>query len=199
MKIGIIGAGAVGRAVARALSRGGMAATIANSRGPDTLREIAEIAGPGIVAGTREEAAAADLVVVAVNWSKIPAALAGLPDWNGRIVVDANNAIEAPLLQPIDLDGLTSSEFFARLVPGARVVKALNHLHADMISINPGREGGRRVLFVAGDDRAANGAVAALADRLGFYGIELGTLREGGALFQFPGGPLTSLNLVRFE
>jgi predicted dinucleotide-binding enzyme len=41
----------------------------------------------------------------------LPAALAGLPDWNGRIVIDANNPIEAPLFKPVDLDGRVSSEF----------------------------------------------------------------------------------------
>jgi len=45
-----------------------------------------------------------------VNWSKLPSALAGLPDWNGRIVIDANNPIETPLFQPADLGGRASSE-----------------------------------------------------------------------------------------
>jgi predicted dinucleotide-binding enzyme len=128
MTIGIIGAGAIGSALARALARAGIAATLANSRGPDSLAELVRELGPTIKAGTRKEAAAASLVLVAVNWSKLPAALAGLPDWAGRIVIDANNPIEAPLFRPVDLAGRSSSEVFADLVPGARVVKAFNHL-----------------------------------------------------------------------
>ena len=84
--------------------------------------------GPTIVAGTREEAAAKDMVFVAVNWSKLPAALSGLPNFTGRIVVDANNPIEAPLFKPAELGGRTSSEIVAGMVPGARLIKAFNHL-----------------------------------------------------------------------
>ena len=101
--IGIIGAGNIGQAFARTLARKGIEATIANSRGPQTLAELVASIGPSIKAGTLHEAAAKDIVLVAVNWSKLPAALAGLPDWNGRIVVDANNSIEAPLFKPVDL------------------------------------------------------------------------------------------------
>jgi predicted dinucleotide-binding enzyme len=111
--IGIIGAGNIGQAFARTLARNGIEATIANSRGPETLAELVAAIGPSIKAGTLQEAAAKDIVLVAVNWSKLPAALAGLPDWNGRIVIDANNSIEAPLFKPVDLGGRFSSEVFA--------------------------------------------------------------------------------------
>ncbi|MGO7280746.1 NAD(P)-binding domain-containing protein, partial [Rhizobium ruizarguesonis] len=79
-----------------------IAATISNSRGPDTLQELTEELSPHITAGTIEEAAKADLVLVAVPWSKLPKALGGLPDWAGRIVIDANNPIEAPLFKPAE-------------------------------------------------------------------------------------------------
>ena len=98
--IGIIGAGAIGSAFARALAGKGLKAIIANSRGPESLAELARELGPSITPGTREQAAAQDIVLVAVNWSKLPAALAGLPDFGGRIVIDANNPIEAPLFEP---------------------------------------------------------------------------------------------------
>ena len=55
--------------------------------------------------GNAREAARADIVFVAVNWTKLPAALGGLADWGGRIVIDANNPIEAPLFKPVDLKG----------------------------------------------------------------------------------------------
>ena len=99
MSIGIIGAGNIGLAVAKTLSRAGITATIANSRGPDSLKESLAVLGPTIKAGTREQAASADIVLIAVNWSKLPAAVAGLPAWGGRIVIDANNPIEAPLFK----------------------------------------------------------------------------------------------------
>jgi len=197
--IGIIGAGNIGRAIAAALARKGIAATLSNSRGPETLAELVATFGPSITAGTREEAASKDIVFVAVNWSKLPAAMGELPGWNGRIVVDANNPIEAPLFQPADLGGRTSTAVFAEMVPGARVVKAFNHLLAAVLAGDPTSEGGRRVLFYSGDDAAAKAEIGALIDRLGFFGIDLGDLAVGSRLVQFPGGPLPAHNLVKFD
>jgi predicted dinucleotide-binding enzyme len=197
MTIGIIGSGAIGTAFARTLARAGIEATVSNSRGPDSLKDLVSELGPLIKAGTRDEAARADIVFVAVNWSKLPAALAGLPDWSGRIVIDANNPIEAPLFKPVDLKGRISSEVVADLVPGARVVKAFNHLRADILASDPQAAGGRRVLFYSGNDNAAKAEVAALIDRIGFVGIDLGSLAVGGRLAQFPGGPLPNQNLVK--
>jgi predicted dinucleotide-binding enzyme len=197
MSIGIIGAGNIGLAVAKTLSRAGIAATIANSRGPESLKESVAALSPTIKAGTREQAASADIVLIAVNWSTLPAAVAGLPPWGGRIVIDANNPIEAPLFKPVDLHGLISSQVVADLVTGARLVKAFNHLRADVLASEPRADGGRRVLFYSGDDSAAKAEVGALIDRLGFAGIDLGPLAVGGKLAQFPGGPLPNQNLIR--
>ena len=197
MSIGIIGSGAIGMALARTLARSGIQAIISNSRGPDSLKQMTCELGPLIEAGTREQAARADIVIVAVNWTKLPAALGGLADWGGRIVIDANNPIEAPLFKPIDLNGRVSSEVVADLVSGARVVKAFNHLRADVLSGDPRADGGRRVLFYSGDDKAAKAEVADLIDRIGFIGIDLGSLAVGGKLAQFPGGPLPNQNLIK--
>jgi predicted dinucleotide-binding enzyme len=198
MTIGIIGSGNIGSAFAKTLARAGIKATIANSRAPASLSDVVRELGPSIEAGTRDQAASADIVLVAVNWAKLPAALAGLPAWGGRIVIDANNPIEAPLFKPVDLNGAASSEVFSDLVPGARVVKAFNHLQAHVLAGDPRAEGGRRVLFYSGDDAGAKAEVGALIDRIGFFGIDLGPLAVGARLVQFPGGPLPVHNLVKF-
>src|ERR1700716_520904 len=142
MTIGIIGSGAIGAAFARTLSRAGIKATISNSRGPNSLKELVRELGPAIKAGTREEAARADIVFVAVNWTKLPAALAGLAPWGGRIVIGAHNPIAAPLFKPVDLHGLVSSQVVADLATGARVVKAFNHLRAEVLAADPRSDGG---------------------------------------------------------
>lgn len=197
MNISIIGAGAIGSAIARSLSRAGIAATIANSRGPQSLAALhAEL--PGIRPVAIEEAAKADVVFLAVQWSRIADAVRDLPAWDGRIVVDANNAIEAPSFQAVDLGGRASSLVLAGLLPGARVVKGFNHLAAALLQSDPQAEGGRRVLFYSGDDADARHTVGQLIERLGFAGVDLGTLDGGGRLAQFPGGPLPVLNLVKF-
>ncbi|MDB5551289.1 MAG: hypothetical protein JWL86_1273 [Rhizobium sp.] len=198
MSIGIIGAGSIGSAFARALARSSIHATIANSRGPESLSGLAKELSPWIEAGTVVQAASADIVLVAVPWTKLPKALAGLPAWGGRIVIDANNPIEAPLFTPAELDGRLSTEIVADLVPGARVVKAFNHLLANLLGSDPHFEGGSRVLFFSGDDASAKADVAALITKLGFFGIDLGPISVGGKLAQFPGGPLPALNLVKF-
>lgn len=127
-----------------------------------------------------------------------PAALADLPDFGGRIVIDANNPIEGPLFKPAELAGRASSAVFSDLVPGARGVKAFNHLQPHLLAGDPGAEGGKRVLFYSGDDAGDKSEIGALVDRLGFFGIDLGALAVGARLVQFPGGPLPALNLVRF-
>lgn len=198
MSIGIIGAGLIGSAFARTLARAGIEATISNSRGPDSLKELVGELGPSIKAGTVEQAASADIVVIAVNWSKLPQALAGLPAWNGRIVINANNAIEAPAFKPVDLKGRLSSEVVGDLVPGAKLVKALNHLPAALLAGDPKAEGGQRVLFYSGDDADAKAKVGALFEKLGFFALDLGSLAAGEKMAAFPGGPLAVLNLVKF-
>ena len=197
--IGIIGAGAIGSAFARALARQNINVVIANSRGPQSLAELVADLGPSVRASTVEEAAAQPMVLVAVNWSKLPQALGGLPDFAGRIVIDANNAIEVPGFKAVDLQGRASTEVFSEWVPGARVVKAFNHLLARLLEADPTSEGGKRVLFLTGDDAQARGEVAQLIERLGFFGVDLGPLSVGARLTQFPGGPLPVLNLVKFD
>jgi predicted dinucleotide-binding enzyme len=197
MTIGIIGAGSIGAAFARRLARANIPAIISNSRGPESLADLVKDIGGPIRAGTREEAAAQKIVLVAVNWSKLPAALSGLPNFDGRIVIDANNPIEPPTFQPADLQGRLSTEVFAGYVRGARVVKAFNHLPAALLAEDPHTTGGRRVLFFAGADAPAKAEVADLIDKLGFFGIDLGQVTEGGRAINIPGGGLAILNLIR--
>ncbi len=111
-------------------------------------------------------------MLVAVNGSRLPDALAGLPPFEGRIVIATDNPIEA-LFEPIALHGRTSSEAFVRLVPYERVVKAFNHLRPASRLADPVERGGRRVMFLTGDDARAHATVttvATLIDRLGGYG-----------------------------
>lgn len=205
MSIAIIGAGAIGSAIARNLARNGIDASIANSRGPESLQALTDELGPHIKAVSVKEAAQADIVFVAVPWDRLATALQDLGPWNGRILVDANNAVSmlldannVPSFQAVDLGGRASSEAVAQWAPGARVVKAFNHLIAKPLDSGPKAGGGRRVLFVAGQDADAKATVGNLIERLGFASVDLGGL-EQSRLVQFPGGPLAILNLVKFD
>lgn len=198
MSIGIVGAGAVGSAIASVLARAGIEGKILNRRGPAAMGPLAASLAPYVTLGTRDEVLGANLVFVAVPWGRLGEALAGT-DWTGRIVVDCTNALEGPSFKPVELNGRNSSEAFADFVPGARVVKAFNHLLPHLLAGDPRAEGGRRVLFMAGDDAAAKAVLGDLIDRVGFHRIDLGGLREGGRLLEFPGGPLPALNFVVFD
>jgi predicted dinucleotide-binding enzyme len=195
MTIGIIGAGAIGTAIARLLTQNGFKIQIANSRGPASLAAQVSDLGAHAQAVTVQQASKAELVFLAVNWSKLPLAVKELGPWDGRIVVDTNNPIEAPLFKAFDLAGKASSQVVADMLPGALVVKAFNHLSPALLA-NPDAEGGKRVLFFSGEHHSAKQKVATLMEKLGFFGIDLGTL-EQGRLAQFPGGPLPALNLVK--
>ena len=188
--VGIIGAGRLGQAMARTALRAGRSVVIANSRGPESLTSVVSTLGKGVSAGTVDQAAAARIVIIAVPWDRVPDALRGLA-WNDQIVIDATNDWSAD-----DLNGRTSSELVADLVPGAPVVKAGNTLGADVLGSDPQEVGGQRVIFVSGDDADAKSAVASLFEDAGFAAIDLGNLATGGAMQQIH-HPLAGLNLIR--
>ncbi|KJC40551.1 NADP oxidoreductase [Bradyrhizobium sp. LTSP849] len=213
MSIGIIGAGALGSNVARLLARSRISATIANSRGPESLAALVGELGPSIKAGTAREAASADIVLVALRWVDLEKALGGLPAWNGRIVIDGtnpvaflepdspdaqdpNNPLAAYGIKAIDLGGRHSSEVFRGFVPDARVVKAFNHLDANVLS-KPPELGGQRTLFYSGDDTDAKAEVRKLIEQTGCFPVDLGVLDVGGPLASLPFGSLAAINLVK--
>jgi predicted dinucleotide-binding enzyme len=82
-------------------------------------------------------------------------------------------------------------------VPGARVVKALNHLDVQMLT-QPELAGGQRVQFFSGDDAPAKAEVRKLLEAMGFYAVDLGALDVGGPLAQLPFGPLAAINFAKF-
>ena len=189
-RVGIVGAGRLGQAMARTARRAGRDVVIANSRGPESLGSVVSALGEGVTPGTANEAAAGGVVVLAVPWGRVPEAIDDV-QWNGQIVIDATNDWAAD-----DLQGRTSSELVADLVAGARVVKAANTLGAEVLAADPYEAGGRRVIFVSGDDADAKAEVVALFEDAGFAAIDLGDLATGGAMQQIH-HPLAGVNLIR--
>jgi predicted dinucleotide-binding enzyme len=213
MSIGIIGAGALGSNLARAFAKAGIPAVISNSRGPESLAGLVAELGPTIKAGTTQEAAKADIVFLALRWVDLKKVLGGLSAWSERIVVDATNPVEwidpkspdandpaNPLaaygIKAVDLGGRHSSSVVRGLVPGARLVKAFNHLDVRALP-EPAMSGGQRVLFYSGDDADAKAAVRDLMQKAGFFPVDLGTLDVGGPLASVPFGPLAGVSFVK--
>jgi 8-hydroxy-5-deazaflavin:NADPH oxidoreductase len=198
MSCSIIGFGAVGQALARAFARKTIEVGVASSRPPEALMALAREIGPTIIPKSLQDALKAETVILAVPFWEHRQVAKAAQSWQGKIVIDATNAFGVPLEE---LDGLPSSAIISRALPGARLVKAFNHLPAQVLAGNPNVKGGRRVVFLSSDDEGATVATAALAEQLGFAPVGLGRLAEGGALVQARGGAWAQLifqDLVKF-
>ena len=198
MKIGFIGAGNVTRTIGRHLINAGHTIVVSSSRGPATLADFVAELGPGAVAGTKEQAAECDVVILAVHWANVPEALKGI-DWHGRILIDATNAhLDPPDISLAGvarsraaLKGRTSSEIVAEMAVGARLVKSISNMPMAWIQdFSPSKP--RTVIFTSGDDSEAKQLVVELINTTGLVAIDLGSLAIGGAMHEV-GAPLSAL------
>jgi len=196
MRIGTIGAGEVALAVAREALARGHQVVLSSRRGPGTLADKVSELGRGASAASVEEAASLDYVLLAVPWRNVEVALQGLPEWNGRVLIDATNpfAETSPNLVLADLGGIGASEIVAGFARGARIVKAFNSVVMSRFNAGPVKGQGKRVIFVSGDDEESKRVVKDLIASFGFAAIDLGGLVTGGRIQQ-AGGPLAGLDL----
>lgn len=197
LTFGIIGAGNIGKALAKHLTQAGYRVTIGNSRGAGSLASLVAELGDNAKAGTPKEAAGQDIVILALPWAQLPATLPGLTDWKGRMVVDvSNHFISFDPFKLADLGGRTSSEVVSDFVPGARIIKAFNTLPFQLLGSNPRVHEGNRVIFLSGDHEDDKKKLKEAISHMGFAPIDLGGLVAGGKLQQ-PDGPLSNQNLVK--
>ncbi|HHP0399373.1 TPA: NADPH-dependent F420 reductase [Pseudomonas aeruginosa] len=197
MDIGIIGAGEIGGSLTRRLSKLGHKVSVANSRGPASLAELA--AETGATAVTVSEAArSGEIVFVAIPVWKIAELPKDLFDGVGLdvIVVDTGNYYPRERDGRIDdiEKGMTESRWVANQL-GRPLVKALNTLYWRKL-LNEGKPAGapgRIALPVAGDDEADKAKLIRLFDELGFDGIDAGGLDESWR--QQPGTPVYATDL----
>jgi 8-hydroxy-5-deazaflavin:NADPH oxidoreductase len=207
MKIGFIGAGNVTGTFSRHLINAGHTIVVSNSRGPDTLATFVADLGPGAIAGTKQQAAECDVVILATHWVRVPEALKDI-DWRDRILIDATNA-HMDAKPDISLEGVTrsraalksnghtSSELVAGMAAGARLVKSISNMPMAWIQdFSPNKP--RTVIFTSGDDVEAKKVVIELINSTGLVAIDLGPLAMGDAMHDV-GGPLSGLefHLVR--
>ena len=180
MRIGIIGAGRIGATAAKLLTRHGHQVAICNSRGQETLAQLVAELGPNASAGAPENVVEfAEVVLLALPWRNLDR-LPRAELFAGKIVIDATNPYTDDG-QIIDLEGKTSSDRVASLLPGARIVKAFNSLYWETLAtggqVNPDD---RLVILVASDDVRAKSVVSQLIEDVGFAPVDIGSLREGG-------------------
>ena len=196
LRLGIVGAGKIGTAIARAAVAGGYDVAISGSGAVERIELIVEVLAPGARAVTNNEVIRyADLIILAVpmhRFRELPGDL-----FAGKILVDAMNYWEE--IDGIDEDlaaaPMGTSVVVQQHFPFARVVKGLNHL--GYFKFDQGRRPrgapDRFAMAAAGDDPDAVAAVMRLIDRLGFDAVNAGSLDAGVALQ--PGGPLFGIGM----
>ena len=189
--LGIVGAGKIGTAIARAAVAGGYDVAIAGSGPAERIELIVDVLAPGARAvSTDEVVRSADLIVLAIPMHRVRELPRDL--FAGKILVDAMNYWEE--IDGVDEELATAPTGTSVLVQdwfsSARVVKSLNHLGYFKFekSRRPRGTPGRLAMAAAGDDRAAVDAVLQLIDRLGFDAVDAGGLEDGLALQ--PDGPV---------
>ena len=180
MKIGIIGAGFVGRSIAKLALQAGHDVMLSNSRGPQTLFSLRPMIGCQV--GSADEAAEfGEVVVIAVPLSAINALpAAGIKN---KHVIDAVNYYPQRDGDIAELDSgqTTTSELLARNLPTARITKAFNAIPMTQLESDglPAGAENRRALPLAGDDQEGKAIAAALYDAFGFDALDVGPLSEG--------------------
>jgi 8-hydroxy-5-deazaflavin:NADPH oxidoreductase len=183
MRVAIVGAGAVGRALGSVWAKAGHdvvygVRTVGDEDRALFLRQIHAREALGTDA-VRD----ADVVVLALPWNGIEASLRGLGALGGKVVIDCTN----PLAMRNGVLGLdcgfetSGAERISHWLPGARVVKTLNQAAAEVMG-DASSLSGRPVMFLAGDDTDANKVAAKLVSELGFEVLDAGPLQAARLL-----------------
>lgn len=179
MRIGVLGAGNVGGSLARALAARGHDVRV-GVRDPASAkaREAAARSPEAPIVDLAGAAAHGEVVALAVPYEGVAELAAELaPLLEGKVVIDATNAVawrDGP--RPALAEG-SAGEAVAALLPGARVVKAFNTIGAEHF-VDPAFGSASAFLPVCGDDAAARETVMGLARELGFDAVDVGPLRN---------------------
>jgi 8-hydroxy-5-deazaflavin:NADPH oxidoreductase len=190
MKITVIGAGNMGTAFVKQLTRAGHQVRVI-ARNADKARQLAA-ANPGAVAVDAANAAAdADAIVLATAYGDAVDALKSVGDVRGKVVIDITNPLTADFMG-LTLGHTTSAaEEIAKAFPGAEVVKAFNTVFAQLLAEGADLGAGRKVtVFYAGDSDHAKQVARSLAESMGFETIDAGALKNARYL-----EPLAGLNI----
>lgn len=179
MNIGFIGSGSVGSGLGKILSGKGHSVYF-SARSTDKALSVAKSVGPGAQGGTVEEAARfGEVVLVATPWSSTAEAISAAGPLDGKIIIDCTNPLTS------DLSGLSighttsAAEEIAKMVPGAKVVKAFNTVFAAIYNSRSRLFGSRKTtMFYCGDDIKAKDITKRLIIETGFEPVDAGPLKS---------------------
>jgi 8-hydroxy-5-deazaflavin:NADPH oxidoreductase len=172
MNITIIGSGSVGRALGNGWRKAGHSVTFGVRDPGGKAADLKQQGFTVVEAGAA--ARGADVVVLAVPWSAVPAIITSLGPLTARIVVDATNPLNPNLELALGFND-SAGETVARLAAGARVVKAFNTTGSNNMA-DSRYSAAKLMMPVAGDDAEAKTIVMALAADLGFEPVDVGPL-----------------------
>ena len=187
-KVGIIGTGVVGQALAKGFMQASHGVMI-GSRDGDKLQKLRSDLGDSLKTGSFADAAAfGDIVIFTVKGSVAEAALklAGSDRLAGKIVVDTTNPIaEAPpvngVLQFFTGPNQSLMETLQAAAPKAHFVKAWSCVGSAFM-INPNFPGGRPTMFICGNNAAAKQTVQELLDGFGWDCEDMGAVEAARAI-----------------
>jgi len=181
-KLGIIGSGRLGTAIARQSSQAGYEVRIANSRGPESLKLMLSVLLPGVIAATIESVVTeSEIIVLAMPLNQYESLNPSL--FVDKIVIDAMNywpPTEGEIAAFMDED-VTSSERIQQYLQGADVIKTLNHVAYNELEEQrlPAGDPDRRAMALVGESNRAKMLVAELVAAIGFDPVDLGELKNG--------------------
>jgi len=178
MNVTVIGAGNMGAAFVKQLTRAGHQVSV-TARDAARAAQVAA-AHPGARAVPSAGAAeGADVVVLATGYAEAVGALRGVGSLAGKIVVDITNPLTADYMGLTIGHSTSAAEEIARAVPGAEVVKAFNTVFAQVLAEGADFGDGRQVdVFVASDSERARQTARALAESIGFAVVDAGPLKN---------------------
>jgi len=190
MKITVIGAGNMGSAFVKQLSRAGHQVSVAARHLEKAQALAAANTGVDAVAIT-DAAASADVFILATGYGDAVDALKSVGDLTGKVVIDISNPLTADYMG-LTLGYITSAaEEIAKALPGVEIVKAFNTVLAQVLGEGADFGNGQTVpVFVAGDSQRGKDAAKVLAESMGFATVDAGGLKNARYL-----EPLAGLNI----
>jgi predicted dinucleotide-binding enzyme len=213
MRIGILGSGLMGGKLGTIFARAGHDVVFSYSRSPKKLERLARDAGASARAGTpREAAQSADMLLLAVHWSRVDDVLRQAGDVSGKVVVTCSLPMNADDTDLVVAHTSSGAEEVARKVPGAAVVSAFGSVPSEVLfGVFASRgEAARPSLVYCGDDERAKEVAARLVRDVGFDPVDAGPLRiaryiepftllVGRLAYEGDGGPALAYRFERFE
>lgn len=178
MNIAILGTGNMGSGLGKRWADAGHTVRF-GSRDPAKAKPLAEsIGGKASAAGVAEAAQFGDAVLLAVPWRGVADTLAAAGSLRGKILIDCTNPMTDDYMALVVGHSSSGAEEIAKLAPGAKVVKAFNHVYAQILHSSPQFGAQNATVFFCGDDAAAKQTVAELIEGIGFEPVDAGPLQN---------------------